>query len=276
MKLITSETISTALSALIDETLRSLEPAAVNLINRARETETSPAATWALDKIAENAAIVADRHCYACQDCGLALVFARLGVDVKLDAPLETSIDEGVRRGYANARKSVADPLTRINTGDNTPAIVYVETTDGDELELAFLAKGAGSENMSGLYMLTPSKGRDGIVNAVLDRVKTAGANPCPPIIVGVGIGGTADKAMLLSKKALFRETGGKNPRSDVAALEGELLGRINALGIGAQGLGGKTTALAVAVEVCPTHIGMLPVAVTIQCHSVRHGKIRL
>ena len=276
MKLITSESISAALAELIDKTLRSLEPATINLIDAARKTETSPAASWALDKIAENADIVAARHCYACQDCGLALVFARVGIDAKLDAPLEKSINEGVRRGYKNARKSVADPLTRLNTGDNTPAVIYTETTEGDELELAFLAKGAGSENMSGLYMLTPSKGRDGIINAVLDRVKTAGANPCPPIIVGVGIGGTADKAMILSKKALLRETGEKNPSSDVGALESEILEKINALGIGAQGLGGKTTALAVAVETFPTHIGMLPVAVTIQCHSVRHGKIRL
>lgn len=276
MKTITSETIATALAGLIDGCLRSLEPAAVRLITAAREKETSPAALWALDKIVENAEVVKRDGCYACQDCGLPLVFAKLGVDVKLDAPLEHSINEGVRRGYKNARKSVADPLTRLNTGDNTPAIVYVESVAGDGLEIAYLAKGAGSENMSGLYMLTPSKGKDGIINAVLDRVRSAGANPCPPIVVGVGIGGTADKATLMSKKALLRDTGTKNPNSEVAALESELLEKINALGIGAQGLGGKTTALAVAVETFPTHIGMLPVAVTIQCHSVRHGKITL
>ncbi len=276
MKTIKPETIVKRTSELVDECLRSLEPQATALIREAAEKESSPRAAWALNAILENAAVVERERFYPCQDCGLALVFVRLGVGVKLDEPIEKSINDGVRLGYANARKSVADPLTRVNTGDNTPAVVYVETTTGDELEISYLAKGAGSENMSGLAMLTPSKGRDGIIAAVLDRVTAAGANPCPPIIVGVGVGGTADKALALSKKALLRPTGTRNPRPDVAALEDELLTRINALGIGAQGLGGSTTALAVAVETFPTHIGMLPVGITVQCHSVRHGKIVL
>lgn len=276
MKSISREDIASALAALIENGLCSVEKKTLALLRRARDAETGEAPLWALDSILDNARVADENRCFACQDCGLAVVFATLGRDVRLDSPLEDSINEGVRRGYRNARKSAAHPLTRLNTGDNTPAVVYTSVVDGDSLTLEWLAKGAGSENMSAVYMLTPSKGRDGIIDAVVDCVRRAGANPCPPLVLGVGVGGTMDKAAQLSKRALLRETGSPSPDPDCAALEAEILARVNALGIGAQGLGGNATALAVHLETFPTHIGMLPVAVTVQCHSVRHGAIVL
>lgn len=276
MKKISHEQITEKLAALIDYSLKNVETECVNKLREAELSETSVPAKWAFSQLIENARIANQTNSYACQDCGVALIFAELGIDVKLDRPLEESINQGVISGYKNARKSIADPLTRLNTNDNSPAVVYIKTVAGDKLRLTYLAKGAGSENMSSVYMLTPSKGIDGIVNAVSDCVKKAGANPCPPLVVGVGIGGTMDKAAVLSKYALTRKTGQLSADEKIARLENELLEKINALNIGAQGLGGKTTALSVAVETFPTHIGMLPVAVTLQCHSVRHGSIEL
>ncbi len=276
MKIYTYEQIAEALARLIDETLRHVESSTIALLRRARNLEKSDNARWALDTILENAEACEKQNCFACQDCGVAIVFAKIGRNATLSCNIEDAINEGVRRGYRDARKSLAHPLTRKNTGDNTPAVIYTEITDDDSLTLSYLAKGAGSENMSAVYMLTPSKGVDGIINAVVDCVKKAGANPCPPIILGVGVGGTMDKASVLSKKALLRKTGTPSPDEAVAELEKKILSAVNETGIGAQGLGGNTTALAVAVETFPTHIGTLPVAVTIQCHSVRHGTITL
>ena len=275
MRKIDFETVASSVGALINSTLRSVECETVDLLKSARQNETNPQAVWALDSIIDNAQIAKRDNCFACQDCGLALIFVEIGYSIKLDFNLSSAINEGVRRGYADARKSVAHPLNRLNTGDNTPAIIYTDFVDGDGLEISYLAKGAGSENMSKVYMLTPSKGEDGIVSAVLDCVTSAGANPCPPIVIGVGVGGTMDYASVLSKKALLRTTGRPSKDETVAKLENRILTAVNETGIGAQGLGGNTTALAVAVETFPTHIGMLPVAVTIGCHSVRHGSIK-
>lgn len=276
MKTYDFDYVADALGRMIDEKLRRVEKGATERIRACAAAETQPAPKWALDCILDNAAAAEKQNCFACQDCGLALVFAEVGRDARLGFDLSAAINEGVRRGYRDARKSCADPLSRKNTGDNTPAIIYTEFTEGDGLRLSWLAKGAGSENMSAVYMLTPSKGRRGIIDAATDCVKRAGANPCPPIILGIGVGGTMDKAAVISKKALLRETGAPHPDPDIAALEREILEKVNALGIGAMGLGGGATALAVHVETFPTHIGMLPVAITVQCHSVRHGSVEL
>ena len=276
MKTYGYDTIADALSGLIREKLCTVEKEALLLTQAALEKETCPAAAWALETIVENANIARENRFFACQDCGIALVFAYVGRNARLDCDLTEAINEGVRRGYRDARKSVADPLTRLNTGDNAPAVIYTEIVEGDGLTLEWMAKGAGSENMSAVYMLTPSKGEDGIVQSAVDCVKKAGANPCPPVILGIGVGGTMDKAAVLSKKALMRNTGEPSPDPQVAKLEKRILDAVNALKTGAQGLKGDTTALAVQMETFPTHIGMLPVAITVQCHSVRHGKITL
>lgn len=270
------DTIAEALGGLIREKLCVVEEEALAFTRAALKKETCPAAAWALETIVENADIAREKRFFACQDCGVAVVFAYVGRDARLDCDLTEAINEGVRRGYRDARKSVAHPITRLNTGDNTPAVIYTEIVEGDGLVIEWMAKGAGSENMSAVYMLTPSKGEDGIVASAVDCVKKAGANPCPPVILGIGVGGTMDKAAVLSKKALMRKTGTPSPDPQVAKLEKRILDAVNALKTGAQGLSGDTTALAVHIETFPTHIGMLPVAITLQCHSVRHGKIIL
>ena len=266
--------ITDKLAKAIDYALKRVDERTVGLLERARAEETNRRAIWALDQILENDRIAAESDCYPCQDTGIAMLFVTLGSEATFDGDLAAALEEGVRRGYAEARKSIADPLTRVNTRDNTPAVVYYDVVKGDKLGVSFLAKGAGSENMGGVRMLTPSKGRQGIIDAVVGVVGEAGANPCPPVLLGVGVGGTMDKACVLSKRALLRPCGQAHSDPSVAALEADILSAVNALGIGVQGLGGNHTALACAVETCPTHIGSLPVAVTIQCHSVRHAEI--
>lgn len=263
--------ITQRLAAAIDGALKKVDGRVLCALREAADAEINERAKWALEQIVENDEIAERTDCYPCQDTGVAMLFVTLGQDAAFDGPLEDALTEGVRAGYREARKSIAHPLTRLNTGDNTPAVIYYDIVRGDGLSVAFLAKGAGSENMGGVRMLTPSKGRVGIINAVTDIVREAGANPCPPILIGVGVGGTMDKAAVLSKKALLRECGEPNADADAAALEREILAAVNALRIGAQGLGGAHTAIACAAEIAHTHIGMLPVAVTIQCHSVRH-----
>lgn len=258
----------------IDASLKRVDCRVVDLLRTARAEETNRRAIWALDQILENDEIAERTDSYPCQDTGVAMLFVTVGTDARFDGDLAAALEEGVRRGYAQARKSIAHPLTRINTQDNTPAVIYYDAVSGDGLKVTFLAKGAGSENMGGVRMLTPSKGRQGIIDAVVNIVDEAGANPCPPILLGVGIGGTMDKACVLSKRALLRPCGEQHPDPLVASLEADILSAVNALGIGAQGLGGNHTALACAAEIFPTHIGMLPVAVTVQCHSVRHTEI--
>jgi fumarate hydratase subunit alpha len=238
------------------------------------DAEGSPVAKEVFAELLENAKIARECQMPICQDTGVAVVFVEMGENVEITGGhLSDAIHEGVRQGYKKGflRKSmVADPLCRVNTGDNTPAIIHTELIPGDHLKITFMAKGGGCENMSRIAMLTPADGREGVVNFVVETVKIAKANPCPPIIVGVGIGGTCDYATLLAKKALLRSLGTKHSDPDTAGLEKEMLERINDLGIGAQGLGGWITALAVHVERYPCHIASLPVAVNIECHAHR------
>lgn len=253
----------------------SLTSACRTALISARKKE-SGATKFALETMLENEKIAQREQMPVCQDTGMSVVLLELGQEVFLTgAPLIKAVNEGVKRAYAdgNFRKSICDPLTRVNTQDNTPADLHVEIIAGDKVKVTFLPKGFGSENMSRLYMLTPAEGRDGILNAIVETVRLAGSRPCPPVYVGVGIGGCFDSCAFLAKKALTREVGSEHPRADVAELEQEALAKINALGIGAQGFGGAVTALGVSCEIAPTHIAALPVAVNIQCHCVRCEK---
>ena len=243
-------------------------------ITRAREQEQWAPAREILDRIRENYEIAGRDEMAICQDTGMACVFLEIGQDVHINGDLTAAVNEGVRKGYGEGflRKSVVrDPLDRVNTGDNTPAMIYYNLVPGDELKITVAPKGAGSENMSQIRMLKPSDGLQGVKDFVLRVVEEAGPNPCPPIVVGVGIGGTFDKAALMAKQALVRPLDERNADPFYAALEEELLEKINALGVGPQGLGGRTTALAVNIVKCPTHIAALPVAVNINCHVTRH-----
>lgn len=243
-------------------------------IAHARTQEDWPIAGEILARIVENYTIADARSVPICQDTGMACVFLEIGQDVHILGSIKDAVDEGVRQGYAEGylRKSVVgDPLRRVNTGDNTPAMLYYDLVPGDAVRVTVAPKGFGSENMSQLKMLKPSDGVEGAKDFIVRVVEEAGSNPCPPIVVGVGIGGTFDQCALLAKKALLRSTDARNPDPYYASLEAELLERINRLGIGPQGFGGKTTALAVNIEVAPTHIAGLPVAVNINCHVTRH-----
>jgi len=236
--------------------------------------ESWPQAKEILERIIENYEIADAQNQPICQDTGMACVFLKIGQDVHIQGDLTEAVNEGVRQGYGEGylRKSVVrDPLDRVNTGDNTPAMLYTELVPGDQMEITVAPKGFGSENMSRIAMLRPSDGVEGVKAFVRKTVEEAGPNPCPPIVVGVGIGGTFDKAAYMAKKALLRSVDVRNPKPYYAALEQELLDKINALGIGPQGFGGLTTALAVNIEECPTHIAGLPVAVNINCHVTRH-----
>ena len=243
-------------------------------IEQSYAREQWPQAREILERIMENYEIADREGCPICQDTGMACVFVTLGQEVHIQGDLTEAIHEGVRQGYRDGflRKSVVrDPLDRVNTGDNTPAMIYYDIVPGDGLKITVAPKGFGSENMSRIKMLKPSDGLQGVKDFVVDTVREAGPNPCPPIVVGVGVGGTFDKAALLAKKALLRQAGAPNPDPFYAELERELLEQVNALGIGPQGFGGRTTALAVHIEPCPTHIAGLPVAVNINCHVTRH-----
>lgn len=279
MRTISTDQIIEAVKDLCIDTACILNDDIREKIKEAKQQEESPFAKSILDQLLENARIAKEDRVPLCQDTGMAVVFLRLGQDVHITGgSLYAAIDEGVRRGYSQGylRKSVLDPLTRENTGDNSPAVIHTEIVDGDRLEITLAPKGFGSENMSKLAMLKPSDGIEGIKAFVLDTVIEAGANPCPPIIVGIGIGGTMDKAAYIAKRSLLRRLGEKNPDPQLAQLELELLGLVNSTGIGPQGLGGKTTALAVHIEAFPTHIAGLPVAINIQCHCARHRSISL
>ena len=243
-------------------------------IQDCRECETWPVAREILDQIVENYEIADAQNVPICQDTGMACVFLEIGQEVYVNGSIEEAVHEGVREGYKKGylRKSVVrDPLDRVNTGDNTPAMIYYDMVPGDRIKITVAPKGFGSENMSQIKMLRPSDGVEGVKDFVLKVVSDAGPNPCPPIVVGVGVGGTFDKAALLAKKALMRSVDERNPEEFYASLEQELLEKINALGIGPQGFGGRTTALAVNIEKMPTHIAGLPVAVNINCHVTRH-----
>lgn len=242
----------------------------------ARQTEPSPTGQAILDELLENAALAHSQQLAICQDTGMAIVFVTMGQDVHIQGGnLSQAIQAGVARGYTEGylRASVVcDPLLRVNTGDNTPAIIHYDLVDGDQLEITVAPKGFGSENMSAVRMFSPSAGLPGVRRFILDTVQAAGPNPCPPIIVGVGIGGSLEKVTLLAKQALLRPVGSLNPVPHLAALETELLTAINQLGIGPAGLGGRTTALAIHIAAFPTHIAGLPVAVNMSCHATRHA----
>ena len=243
-------------------------------ITACRACETFPVAQGILDQIIENYQIADTNNVPVCQDTGMACVFVDVGQDVHVEGSLEDAIHEGVKQGYAEGylRKSVVrDPLDRVNTGDNTPAMIYYNLVPGDQIKITVAPKGFGSENMSQIKMLKPSDGLQGVKDFVLKVVEEAGPNPCPPIVVGVGIGGTFDKAAYLAKKALLRPVDSHHEEPFYADLEDELLEKINALGIGPQGFGGRTTALKVNIEKMSTHIAGLPVAVNINCHVTRH-----
>lgn len=276
MRILNTDEIENAVYGLALNAGVSLTPSCRSALLSAAERESGKVAAFALNTLIENAEIAESEKMPVCQDTGMAVVILELGQEVALEGKLlSDAVNDGVRRAYRDGyfRKSVCDPLTRVNTGDNTPAVIHTEIVAGDKVKIKFLPKGFGSENMSRLYMLKPAQGVEGIISAIVETVKTAGSRPCPPVYIGVGIGGSFDTCAYLAKKALTREIGSVSPRGDVAEIEREALKRINALDIGCQGFHGDVTALGVSCEVAPTHIAGLPVAVNVQCHCVRGGE---
>ncbi len=275
MRVIKYDDIVARTKALCLDANRHLPADVFGALKRAQEQEVSPLGKNVLDTILENAEIARTKSMALCQDTGMVVVFAEVGQDARIEGGLLTdAIDEGVRQAYDEGylRKSVVgDPLERVNTGDNTPAVVHVSLVAGDQLRLTVAPKGFGSENMSALRMLKPAEGVQGVKDFIVETVTKAGGNPCPPIIIGVGIGGTFEKAALMAKRSVLREIGSKHPKPHLAQLEEELLELVNKTGVGPQGFGGTQTALAVFVDTYPTHIAGLPVAVNINCHVARH-----
>ena len=279
MRTITAQQISDAVAALCVRANKELPEDIVRAMRSAAAEEPWPLAKSTLGVLCENIVAAAERNLPICQDTGLACVFAELGQDAHIEGDFTDAVNQGVRRGYGEGylRKSVVcDPLRRVNTGDNSPAAITVELVPGDELKLTVIPKGFGSENMSRLAMLKPADGVEGVKRFVVETVQAAGSNPCPPIVVGVGIGGTFDKAAALAKHALLRPIDQPNDDPYYAALEKELLEEINALGTGPQGFGGRTTALGLNIETMPTHVAGLPVAVNISCHVTRRASVVL
>ena len=268
--------ITHAVARLCIDANTNLPPDVRRAIADFQNREDWPVARTVLDKIVENYQIAAGEQVPICQDTGMACVFLEIGQDVHLTGgDLREAVDEGVRRGYETGylRKSVvADPVRRGNTGDNTPAMLYTEIVPGEQVKITVVPKGFGSENMSAIRMFKPSAGLQGIKDFILETVEAAGPNPCPPMVIGVGIGGTFDKAALLAKKALMRPLDEPNPDPFYAELEGEMLEKVNALGIGPQGFGGLTTAIGLNIETLPTHIAGMPCAININCHVTRHA----
>ncbi|ABN54285.1 MAG TPA: fumarate hydratase [Hungateiclostridium thermocellum] len=278
MRTIHVDSITEAVEKLCMDSNYYLNDDIINGLEKGLEKEESDNGKEILSKIIENAQIAREKAVAICQDTGMAVVFMDIGQDVHITGGnLTDAINEGVRRGYEKGylRKSVVnDPIERINTKDNTPAVIHYNIVDGDKIKITVAPKGFGSENMSALKMLTPSQGIEGVKNFIIETVEKAGPNPCPPIVVGVGIGGTMEKAAFLAKKALLRPIDKRNDIPYLKELEEEMLERINRLGIGPSGLGGRITALGVNIEVFPTHIAGLPVAVNINCHATRHAEI--
>ncbi len=274
MREVTTGEITAAVKDLSMSAAYHLGDDVVKALENGLENETSPTGKDVLNQLLENARIADEGNFPMCQDTGLAVVFVELGQEVHVTGgDLNEAIHEGVRQGYEEAylRKSACHPFTRKNTGDNTPAIIHVSIVPGDKIKLTLAGKGGGSENMSRVMMLKPSDGKQGIMDYVVQRVKESGPNPCPPIVVGVGIGGTFERAAMLAKESLLRHLGEPNPDPELAEMEQIMLDRINKIGIGPAGLGGRTTTLAVHVELRPCHIASLPVAVNINCHAHRH-----
>ncbi|MBE6997110.1 MAG: fumarate hydratase [Ruminococcaceae bacterium] len=279
MRTISASAIRDAVAQLCIRANRTLPPDVAQALSAAAAAEPWPTARRSLQLLQENLALADERQIPICQDTGLACVFLELGQDVHIDGALEEAVNSGIRAGYLDGYlrcSVVADPLRRVNTGDNTPGVLTVHLVPGDVCRLTVLPKGFGSENMSRLQMLTPAQGVEGVRQFVLDTVRAAGPNPCPPIVLGVGIGGTFDKVAALAKHALLRPLNEPNPDPWYAALERQWLEEINALGIGPQGFGGKTTALGLAIETAPTHVAGLPVAVNISCHVTRRASVEL
>jgi fumarate hydratase subunit alpha len=272
--------IADAVKKLCMEANVSLEPDVLRAFDRALTTERSPAGKQVLQILKDNAELARTRRIPYCQDTGMVVCFVELGQDVHVTGGgLEAAINEGIRQGYTEGylRASIVrSPFDRVNTGDNTPGVIHVDVVPGAGLKLMIMAKGGGCENRSKYVMLTPAAGLPGVKDFIIECVKTAGPDACPPLILGVGIGGTFEKSAILSKKALFRELGSPNPDPAIDALEQELLERANRLGIGPQGYGGDTTSLGIHVLTYPCHITSLPVAVTIECHAHRHKEVTL
>lgn len=276
MRAINVKKITRAVARLFQEACYHLPEDVLDSLKQAREVEESPVGREVLDRMLENTDISAEGEFPLCQDTGMAVVFLELGQEVHIiGGDLHKAINEGVRQGYHEGylRKSIVrQPFSaRINTKDNTPAIIHTDIVPGDRLKISVMPKGGGGENMSRLAMLYPAQGRQGIIDFVVKTVDVAGGNPCPPIIIGIGIGGTAEKTLMLAKKALLRKVGQPHPDGEVAELEKEIIQQVNKLGIGPMGYGGRTTALAVHVEVFPCHIASMPVAVNLQCWCARH-----
>ncbi len=280
MREISCEEITGAVKELALTAATDLGEDVVEALENAKKYEESPVGRSILNQITDNAKIARDEKAPMCQDTGFAVLFVELGQDVHITGGLlNDALNEGIRQGYEQGflRKSVlSDPIERKNTGDNTPAVIHTELVEGDKIKITIAPKGGGSENMSEVRMMKPSDGIDGVKDFVIDRVLRSGGNPCPPIIVGVGIGGTFEKVAYQAKKSLLRGVGDRNPNKFYADLELELLEKINKLGIGPQGLGGTTTALDVHIEVYPCHMASLPVAVNTQCHAARHKEVVL
>lgn len=275
MRTIACQDIAATIARLFQEANLDLSEDVCASLRAGLAQETGDLPRSVLSTLLDNAEVARRERLAMCQDCGLAIVFVELGRDCRLDGDLYEAVDVGVREAYAAAhlRKSVlADPLDRSsNTGDNTPAIVHVRVVAGDRLHLHCAPKGGGSENMSALWMLSPAAGREGVITKIVERIVEAGGKPCPPLVLGVGLGGNFEKVALLAKEALLRPLGQPSPAADVAELEQEILQRVNATGIGPMGLGGRTTALAVHVERHPCHLASLPLALNVQCHAARH-----
>lgn len=279
MRTVKAEDIRDTVARLCIEANRQLPEDVVCAIDAAQKEETWPVASNTLDLLKENLALAKDHELPICQDTGMACVFVELGQDVHIEGDFEKAVNDGVRKGYGEGylRKSiVGDPLRRVNTEDNTPAAITVHLHTGDGLKITVAPKGFGSENMSRLGMLKPADGVEGVKNFVYETVKLAGPNPCPPIVLGIGIGGSFDKVAALAKQALLRPLDQPNSDPYYADLEKELLEGINDLGIGPQGFGGKTTALGVSIETMPTHVAGLPVAVNVSCHVTRRASAEL
>ncbi|MDR1278450.1 MAG: fumarate hydratase [Treponema sp.] len=276
MRVIKAALLTEAVKRLFIKANRSLPQDVRDCIRSCYEKEPWPGARDSLEKIIENFELAEKNQVPVCQDTGIACVFLDIGEEVHVEGNIRAAVDEGIRlacREGCLRASMVADPLRRINTSDNTPAMVYINFTGGDKIDLTVAPKGFGSENMSQVKMLRPSDGEAGLIDFVVSAVEAAGPNPCPPIVVGIGAGGVFDKAAFLAKKALLRPLGVSHPDPYYAGLEREILSRINALGIGPQGFGGRTTALSAAIEVMPTHIAGLPAAVNINCHVSRHAR---
>ena len=281
MREIEASAITQAVAQLCQQANFVLGEDVLSALQQAQQTEESPLGREVLSQLIDNARIAQEEQIPLCQDCGTTVVFLEIGQETHIiGGDLYAAVEEGVRQGYIQGylRKSVvSQPFSaRINTKDNTPPVIHTEIVPGDQLKITVMPKGGGAENMSRLAMLKPSEGRQGIIDLVVRTVDEAGGNSCPPLIIGLGIGGTAEKAMLLAKKALLRKVAEPNPDPEIAELEKEILAQVNALGIGPLGFGGRTTALAVHAEVAPTHIASLPVAVNLQCHSARHKETTL